>query len=789
MYARVALLSPPYASLTYELPPEFPPEFWQPGLRVAVPLGRGKSGALRAAVLLEACAASGLPPNVPCKFVCWPLENLPLLPPELLALTEDLGRRQGLAPGNILGHLLPQGLRSARACLRRIHAGQTISLSLRRIAEADAVERSELAQALRTGEARMLAPGADAASEEFCQLRADPPWPVRPSAVRQIEVLEYLHEHGAVSRRRLLQTLGQAAAAALRSLLKAGHLALVREDAEEGVEQGLLPPPPAPFSLNADQAQALESLRAALDRESAASRLLFGVTGSGKTAVYLELAKLCLARGKSLLLLAPEVALAHKLRRDAACALPDAPLFFYHGYQSAARREATFRALAARKEACLIVGTRSALFLPVPRLGCVVLDEEHDASFKQDESMPYQAKEVAWFRVAQAQALLLLGSATPDLKTFYAAENGQLPLLRLPRRVGGRALPPVELVDISGLPQAASSFEGGGLLAPQSESALRETLARGEQAVVLLNRRGYAPLMYCLDCNSTQRCPQCEIGLTYHKGREKLVCHYCGYSRPFPSPCPQCKGMNFLPLGEGTERLAERLEVLAGRPVLRLDRDSTRRPGRMEEILAAFARLEAPILVGTQMLSKGHHFPQVTLVVVADGDLGLNLPDYRAAERTFQLLVQSAGRAGRGEKPGRVLIQTRDVGHYCWQYVQTGDYEGFYAAELARRRLRRYPPFVRLALIRISFAVADPKGPAALSELAAALRERARACAVQLLGPAPAPLALLRGRRRFHCLLKAENWQILRQLYFFAEKCCASGPLRLFLDLDPVNML
>ena len=246
---------------------------------------------------------------------------------------------------------------------------------------------------------------------------------------------------------------------------------------------------------------------------------------------------------------------------------------------------------------------------------------------------------------------------------------------------------------------------------------------------------------------------------------------------------------NALPLGEGTERLGERLSVLAGRPVLRLDRDSTRRPGRMEEILAAFARQESPILVGTQMLSKGHHFPQVTLAVVADGDLGLNLPDYRAAERTFQLLVQSAGRAGRGEKPGRVLIQTRDVSHYCWQYVQTGDYEGFYAAELARRRLRQYPPFVRLALIRMSFGVEEKDGPAALNELTAALRLRARELDVRMLGPAPAPLALLRGRRRFHCLLKAGDWQVLRQLYFFAKSRKAAAPLRLFLDLDPVNML
>ena len=658
MYASVALLSPPYACLTYALPPEFPEAFWQTGLRLAVPLGRGEQGALRAAVVLSVSPTTDLPENVACKTVCWPLENEALLPPDLLALALDLARRQGVEPGHILGHVLPLGMRSTRVRLHRLEAGRASALSLRQIREIQPEERRELAQALCAGAARMLAPGADAASEEFCLLRADPPWPVRPSATRQIEVLEFLHEHGAVSRRRLLQSLGQAAAPALQSLLRAGHLALTREESGEEEEQDLLPPPPTPFSLNADQAAALDGLRAALDEDAAASRLLYGVTGSGKTAVYLELAKMCLAQGKSLLLLAPEVALAHKLRRDAACSLPDAPLFFYHGYQSPARREATFRALAVRRDPCLVVGTRSALFLPVPRLGCVVLDEEHDGSFKQDESLSYQAKEVAWFRMAQTRGLLLLGSATPDVKTFYAAENGHLPLLRLPSRVGGKPLPPVELIDISTVSPVVSAMDGDGLLAPQSEAALRETLDRGEQAVVLLNRRGYAPLMYCLDCNSTLRCPQCEIGLTYHKGREKLVCHYCGYTRPFPSPCPQCKGMNFLPLGEGTERLAERLSVLAGRPVLRLDRDSTRRPGRMEEILAAFARQEAPILVGTQMLSKGHHFfpaGRALSAVVADGDLGLGLPARLPGGRAHLSApgpVRGPGRAGRKAGPG-----------------------------------------------------------------------------------------------------------------------------------------
>ena len=798
-YAHVALLSPPYATLTYSLPEYFGEELWRPGLRVAVPLGRGGEAALRAAVLLDVRADADVPPGVVCKAVFWPLETTPLLSPALLELMRDLALRQGVEPGHVLGHVLPQGLRSTGVRLRRL-GGRADTWSLRGLRQAGADERAELARELASGAARLLPRSVDAASEEYCHLRVDAPWPVRPSATRQMAVLEFLHAQGPVSRRRLLREVRDAAPA-LAALVRAGHVALVHDDSEAD-EPGaaLLAPAPARVRLNADQTAALDDLTAALDADSAQNRLLYGVTGSGKTAVYLELAGRALARGRSVLLLAPEVALALKLRRDAAAALPDAPLFLYHGYQSPARREATYRALAGSDGSCLVVGTRSALFLPLPSPGCIILDEEHDSSFKQEEGLSYQAREVAWFRMRQERGLLVLGSATPDLKTFHAASEGLLPLLRLPRRVGDRPLPPVELVDISaaprlfpgGAPAASTGEEEGtapaGILAPHCEAALRETLERGEQAVVLLNRRGYAPLMYCLSCGRTQRCPHCDIGLTYHKGLERLVCHYCGYSRPFPAPCDHCRGMEFLPLGEGTERLAERLSVIAGRPVLRLDRDSTRRPGRMEEILTAFARRESPILVGTQMLSKGHHFPQVTLAIVADGDLGLNLPDYRAAERTFQLLVQSAGRAGRGERPGRVLIQTRDADHYCWQYVRTADYEGFYQAELALRRKRGYPPFVRLGLLRFSYAAEEPRGADALAEVAAAVRARAGQLGVTMLGPAPAPLGLLRGRRRFQCLLKAASWPPFRELYFFARRR-NPGNLRLSLDLDPVNML
>jgi primosomal protein N' (replication factor Y) len=350
--------------------------------------------------------------------------------------------------------------------------------------------------------------------------------------------------------------------------------------------------------------------------------------------------------------------------------------------------------------------------------------------------------------------------------------------------VGAAGRPRIRLVDISGLGVTDS------LLARESLDALRQSVARGEQAVVLLNRRGYAPQMYCLNCKETPRCPHCAISLCYHKGRERLLCHYCGYNVPFPRPCDACKGLHYLPLGEGAERLAEQLStLLAPAKLLRLDRDSTRRPGRMEEILTAFARQEAQILVGTQMLSKGHHYPQVTLALVADGDLGLNLPDYRAAERSFQLLVQSAGRAGRGEQAGEVLIQTRNPSHYCWDFVLRGDYEGFYRTEIARREQRRYPPFVCLALVRMSFDAGRVDALDEVRRLGNTLRSAGRELGVAVLGPAPAPIPMLRGRKRFHCLLKAQDWSAIRTAYARAAHAADGNILRLALDIDPVNML
>ncbi len=781
--------------LTYTLPPGFPEEFWRPGLRCAVPVG---TGPLRPAIVRR--LTDEVPVNAKgrpfvLKAICWPLEDRPLLSGAVFAMLEDLASRQCAPCGQTVALLVPF-LKDLKVSLHRPGAsagesqGSARTVPLSRIRQASPEERLAWARELAEGSARMLPPRKDPALNERCVLPVDPPWPVLPSARLQIKCLEHLAFHGPCNRRQLAREIGAAGSAVIAKLLAQGAIAIERDEEDEpgfAVNEALLAPEALGFELNADQRHAVADVADLLEQGEAAHRLLYGVTGSGKTAVYLELARRCLALGRSVLLLAPEVALAHKLRRDAAQALPGTEPVLYHGYQYPTRREAIFRSLAASRGPCLAVGTRSALFLPLPRLGLVVLDEEHDASFKQDEGLPYQAKELAWFRAGREKAVLVLGSATPDLKTWHAVQNQALPVLELPRRVTGRELPPSELVDISRLRQLGQEDASG--LAPRSIEALEGAVERGEQAMVLLNRRGFAHHVYCQGCRETLACPNCAVGLSYHRGEGRLLCHYCGWSMPFPAPCPKCSGMDYLPVGDGTEKLADWLSARLSQPVLRLDRDSTRRPGAVEDLLARFARGEAPVMVGTQMLSKGHHFPDVTLAVVADGDLGLSIPDYRAAESTFQLLVQSAGRAGRGDKPGRVLIQTRDVGHYCWQYVAKSDYEGFYREEIARRQRYGYPPFVRLAMIRFSYERESQAGEEAMQEACAFLKREARTLQVRLLGPVPSPIPWLSGRKRWHCLIKAQDWQIARRLYCAVLARPEAAKLRIQLDLDPMSML
>ncbi len=785
MNALVTLFDPPYADLTYSLPAAFPASFWKTGLRVAVPLGRGplRAGLLRA---LDVPAPEG----VRLRDIAFPLECEPLLNPFLLQLLTAVADRQCLPHGLAISQLVPL-VKDLGVRVRRLDVkGRGSTLSVRQAAALGQAELAGLVQELLCGRARIVPPHRDPARNERVELIVSPPWPVRPAAVRQREALEYLMFHGTTNRRTLIRELGEGAATVLAALVKAGCIRIAAEEThnalEELTESLIAPTENTVFELNADQQAAVADITALIDSNEHASRLLFGVTGSGKTAVYTTAARHCLDMGRNVLLLAPEVALAHKLRNDLRAALPGKRILFYHGYQGQARREETFRAVASAKEPMLVAGTRSALFLPLRNVGLIILDEEHDGSFKQEERVPYHAKEVAWLKARQEKAVLVLGSATPDIRTWHAACEGKIGVLRMPKRISKRPLPPVELVNMG---RRRIMSEEETLLAPESLQALEETVQRGEQAIVLLNRRGFAPLIYCPDCKITISCPNCAVGLAFHRSEGRLVCHYCGYSLPFPAPCPGCHRMNYMPMGEGTERTTSYLAARFGHEVLRFDRDSTRREGAMEELLARFARHEANILVGTQMLSKGHHFPDVTLAIVADGDLGLGLPDYRAAERTFQLLVQSSGRAGRGTRPGRVLIQTRDVNHYCWKYVRTADYEGFYAEELARRKRYRFPPFSHVSLIRFSYERNDPEGSAAMTAVEAWVRNEARVRGLPLLGPVQSPIAFISNRMRYQCLFKTAEWSGVRTLYADLIRQPEAEKLRISLNLDPYSML
>lgn len=781
---RVALLSPPFSILTYAVPSRFQGWDLPRGLRVAVPMGNS----LRAGVVVG--PEDSPPLGIELKDILWPLEHSPLLTAAYIELAENLASRQMSGVGQVLSALLPAGLKTSQAALTWREGGKRKKLPLNRLGDLSPERLGELATAWRGGEVELAQAAMD--RDQTYRLLVDPPWPVRPAATAQLAVLECLFTRGQATAVQLREALGPGITAALSTLEAKGRIVL-GPPPEEPEEVVTFDAPAERPPLTNEQRTACEAMLPLIVDGKGGERLIHGVTGSGKTRLYFELAEACLKTGRSVLLLAPEVALASALRSRARAWFGFDPVYS-HGYHTPARRERTFRDAALVRAPKLVVGTRSALFLPLPDLGLIILDEEHDASFKQDERMTYQAKEVAYFRARQDGALLLLGSATPDVKTYHAACEGLTPKLCLEHRAGPGTPPEIELVDLAPRDKAVQlnrrlDKDGAGLLAGKSLAELHAALERGEQAMILLNRRGYAPLLFCLDCEQVAKCPSCEVSLTYHKGRERLVCHYCGQSYGFPRPCASCGGCNFLPMGEGTELLAEQLSTVLPPdvPVGRLDRDIARRAGRAEAILEEFERGKTRVLVGTQMLSKGHHFPEVTLVIVADGDVGLNFPDYRAAERAFQMLVQVAGRAGRGDRPGKVLIQTRNPLEPFWDYVRNADYHGFFELELAKRRKYSYPPFVKLGLVRASYPRLWEHGPEAMAVLASALRAPG---GVRVLGPAPAPITMVRDRLRFHCLLKAPDWRLIRNAFAEAShRLGRNSKLRLQLDLDPLDML
>jgi len=528
-----------------------------------------------------------------------------------------------------------------------------------------------------------------------------------------------------------------------------------------------------------------------IENKKAARCLIHGVTGSGKTEIYLRLIAETLRRGGTALFLVPEIGLTPILSRLVAARFPNQVSLFHSGMSDGERLDQWNRIREGYSK--VVVGTRSAVFAPLKNLRLVVIDEEQDASYKQDETPCYHAREVAWRRVQQSGGVLVMGSATPAIETFYGAiQKNEIKYFVLPERIQAKPLPEVTVVDM-GL-----EFQRHGksrIISQKLEEELRACMQRGEQAIVLLNRRGYARSVLCRSCGHVVSCPDCSVSMIYHQQENKLICHYCGREREVPSRCLSCAGPYIYYIGIGTEQLEGILRtMLPGVRIARLDRDTVRHRGILRGTLYSFQKRKLDLLVGTQIIAKGHDFPDVTLVGVVSADSGLSFPDFRSAERTFQLLTQVAGRAGRGRAPGRVVLQTFYPDHYALQFARVQDYQGFYEKEIEFRRLMGYPPFLNLVQILISDSDVD-KASRAANKTAAILRRQIEALAnprPRVLGPAPAPLEKLRGKYRMQILLKCPPES---NAVAILEKCFVElarhkiSAARIHVDVDPLFLL
>jgi primosomal protein N' (replication factor Y) (superfamily II helicase) len=539
--------------------------------------------------------------------------------------------------------------------------------------------------------------------------------------------------------------------------------------------------------LNEEQQQALEQIISKIEQREYATFLLHGVTGSGKTEIYIRAMLEVTRKDLSALMLIPEIALTPMFSRRLRAHFGDAVAILHSSLSDGERMDEWRR--IKEGEARVVIGTRSAVFAPLENLGLIVIDEEHEATYKQDESPRYHGRDTAIMRAMLARAVVVIGSATPSLESYHNAHIGKSSYIKLQSRYGNRPLADVQAVDMREVFKRHGKQQ---TFSDELKQAIQETYERKEQAIILLNRRGFSSFALCRTCGEALKCINCDVTLTYHRFNSSLVCHYCNYMRPAPKTCPHCDGVYIQYVGEGTEQIEAKLkELFPDMNIARADRDTTRKRGSLEHLLMEFSAGTIDLLVGTQMLAKGHDFHNVTLVGVISVDVGLSLPDFRAAERTFQLLTQVAGRAGRGNLPGRVIIQTYHPEHYALVCAKDQDYEEFYHREINFRRSMHYPPFTAL----INICVRDKefeKANHAASDLARELREFARDASLRVLGPAPAPIARIKGDHRFQILIKARSRKRAREaLDFGMERVILAGhhPRSFSIEVDPISLM
>ncbi|MBR57069.1 MAG: primosomal protein N' [Myxococcales bacterium] len=800
---KVAVLAGDFGTYTYASPggSTVASEPMETGSRVLVPYGPQRV----VGILLETEVSP--PQDVKLKAVQDVLDPWPVADPLWFRFIEQSAAYYLHPLGSVLKTALPAPL--ARRAISKLKLRQTDSPLSEQLTErlgrtlgtwqemAGALGRSrqELSELVREGVlevADLLPPKVRPKTHRRYTLGADVDIPARAHV--QTQIIAFVRARGQVTHGELTSRFKNPGPSLLRLVEKG---ALVREEAPLGPEQGgaLEREWADDFEHTPEQKMVLDTLGDCTDTTPV---LLHGVTGSGKTEVYLQLAERVLAQGKTVLFLVPEIGLTPALLGRVRARFGSSTAVLHSGLTDAGRMHEWWRIRTGL--ARFVVGVRSAIFAPLENLGLVIVDEEHDHAYKQERGFRYNARDLALLRAHISGALAVLGTATPSSETFARAQRGAMRRLRMAERATVGVLPKTELIDLrlqrtaevdEETDEADESKPDECVLSPRLVDAIRETLQRGEQTILLLNRRGFAPWIVCESCGETLTCDHCSVSMAWHKKLHRAMCHMCGATSRVADRCSDCGTLESLTLlGHGTQRVTETLEELFPLATVgRLDRDVTRGLGS-SEIIAEMSERRIDILVGTQMVAKGHDFPNVTLVGVLLADQGLRVPDFRGAERTFQLLTQVAGRAGRGERPGRVLIQTYTPDHPAIRYASRHDTVGFMESEIRFRERAGYPPFRRMALIELRGA-----NPGNVDRRAHSLQQaiiRLSPPSVEILGPAPAGIPVVRGASRVHLVLKSADRAMLRQVLraLIHEGLLEdSSGVRTILDVDPMSFL
>lgn len=817
-YVEVAVPLHVSQTFTYSLP-ESLREIVQVGSRAVVPLGRGTVTGFIVDLLPDLSSHQTLSDSEikPIEDV---IDATPLITHEVLEITRWISDYYGSPWGEVLKAALPPGISPSTTQFFRVTESGAARLAeletdtstlktrvLRAIAEAGEISLAGLATIVGKAQAARTAIELRKNNEISVELRSTSV-PSRARTQRVVKLLrqpsdsENLSEKKfTVAQQRILSALSVqepkpfaellrmtgVSGSAINTLQKRGIVEIVSENVRRDPLGRAELPQADEYKLTKAQGQVLGAIEPHLRARSYRAFLLHGVTGSGKTEVYMRAMRVCLELGRSAMMLVPEIVLTPVFSRRLRSHFGDQVAIFHSSLSKGERFDEWMR--VKRGEARIVIGTRSGVFAPISNLGLVIIDEEHESTYRQQDSPRYNGRDTAIVRAQKESAVVILGSATPSLESFHNAQTGKYEYLHLPHRIGNRPMASAHIVDMR---DVFARHKKPQVFSEELLAAIETTHTRGEQSIILLNRRGYSSFVLCRSCGETIQCPNCDVTLTYHRSEKVIVCHYCNHRQPAPDKCPLCSGKYIYYVGEGTEQIEAMLTKLF--PLLRIariDRDTAARRGAFEKSLLDFSAGKIDMLVGTQMLAKGHDFPNVTLVGVVSVDAGLALPDFRAAERTFQLITQVAGRAGRGERRGQVLIQTYHPNHYALQHARAQDYPGFYNEEIRHRQNHGYPPFVSLASLLVHGADLSKTRQQALElrkELDVANRDRT----CRILGPAPAPLARLKGEHRIQLLVKSRSRGQLRKVVDEALAAVVNKGINLRsvnLEIDPVTIM